>query len=338
MNYAQLRLVMADSGCNLNCSYCLPGHSTAKPPGGQDAICGDKLLAAIGANTFSTISIWGGEPFYNYDGFRKVVAFCDHYYPGIPIIVISNGTAFTQAKIDFINKQNLHITLSHDAYKQSYRGRDFLADAAYREMIGAVNNLAFTTVIHNYNCDIPSIFVYFENIEKMLARKLPWAFELFQLPSADTIRFLPQGKSLMEFANSVDFLLEQFAAGHPFAVSALHKALFNMASIIDKGNHGNTRCGAETRLTVTTSGERAYCQVRAERGDFSFPKAGLPPMCRDCSVRMFCRGICPNATEGYRKKMCVIYKLFYAKLGNFLINLPKTAVNPYFNRVSKIRV
>lgn len=323
MKYNQLRLVMTGSSCNLRCAYCIAGYSDPDRHKITDEINEAKLLAAIGSNTFSSISLWGGEPFYNFAKLQTTVEFCKNNYPSLPILIVSNGTAFSREKIDFIKKHDLHITLSHDAINQHYRGIDYLQQPQYLELIKEIDDIAFTTVIHNFNCDIPAIFNYFEQVAETLQRDVYWGFELFQLSSPSAVKFLPHGKSLIEFAKSLEFMLEKFVQGHPFSYSALYRILNSMATIIDNDKTVPTRCGACNRLTVTTEGENAFCQVQAENGNIVHPDLNLPKMCNSCDVARFCTGICPHITEGYRKKLCIIYKLFYAKMRDFLVNLPQ---------------
>lgn len=324
MKYNQLRLVMTGSRCNLNCAYCIAGYSGVKPSLASGRIEEEKIWETICPHEFSSISLWGGEPFFNFEILQQTVDFCQRRLPELPIGIISNGTAFSREKMDYIKKNKLHIILSHDAWQQSYRSSDFLQNSQQRDMINEIENLGFSTVIHNFNCDFAAIFRYFETVEKALDRPFGWGFELFELSSAAAIQFLPQGKHLVQFGNSIDFLLQQFVAGHPFAISALQRILLGMASVIDGDRVVSARCGADKRLTVTTEGKIAFCQVQAENGKFDVPDLSLPVMCSNCEVARFCAGICPNLTDGYRKKMCVIYKLFYSKLYEFLMHLRLT--------------
>lgn len=322
MKYSQLRLVMSGSDCNMKCAYCVAGYSTEPYSAYKSStINEEKLTALIGASTFPTISIWGGEPFYNFAALQRTVDFCVRNFPGVPILIVSNGSVLSQEKIDFITKHKLQITFSHDGHNQFYRGKDYLANAKQLELIKQIPNLGFSSVLHQYNCDIPAIFNFFEDAAKRLNREVSWGFELFQLPSPKALRFLPNGKGLLEFANSIDFLLDQFKKGHPFAYSAIYNTLNSIAGIIDKDKTVSSRCGACNRLTITTDGRTAYCQVQAENDSFAYPSLTLPEMCQQCEVARFCVGICPTVTDAYRKKMCVIYKLFYTKITNFLVKL-----------------
>jgi len=325
LEYNQLRLVMSDSKCNLKCAYCIAGYSSSFDSTNDPApFCEGKVFAAIGKDTFSSISIWGGEPFYNFPQLKVVVEFCARHYSGIPILIISNGTAFTEGKIDFINKHKLNITLSHDGVAQHYRGIDYLRDQRQLDMIQHIKQLAFTTVIHNSNCDIPAIFRYFEDVEEKLQKELYWGFELIQLPSNKVEHFMPQEEKLTLLAKSLDFLLEQFLQEHPFAVSSLYPILNKMAKILDENIPLMPRCGAQNRLTVTTLGEKAYCQVKAENGNYALPDTALPQHCQNCEVSRFCMGICPGIKAEYRVKTCPAYRLFFNKLNGFLHNMAQT--------------
>lgn len=318
MHYNQLRVVMTGASCNMNCSYCIAGYSGNRPQGGRFELNEARLGDLISQHTFTKISIWGGEPFYNFDKLQKTVEFCRQFFPSLPILIISNGTALSKEKVDFINSNNISLTLSHDAGKQFFRGADYLKSHSYFDLIKQINNIGFTSVIHRYNCDIPDIFNYFEKIRLLLQRELYWGFELFQLSTPSSMKYLP---NIPDFEKSIEFLLEQFAGGHPFAYSSMYNILNGMAQAIDTGNPPLCRCGALNRLTVNTDGQVAFCQVQAENGRFDRPDLMLPQMCRSCGVASFCAGICPNTSDTYREIMCPVYKVFYQKLQNFLINL-----------------
>lgn len=320
MQYDQLRIVMAGSRCNLKCSYCIAGYDDRGELHDSE-INTMKIMKLIRPHTFSSISIWGGEPFFNFPKLKAIVEFCREQYARLPIIIISNGTVLSREKIDFIKKYHINVTLSHDAFCQHYRGKDYLKDEKSFSLIREMKQLGFISVIHKYNCDFQAIFNYFDAIRNRLNRDFFWSFELLQPAGPASERFLPGGDEVRQFSQSLDFLLRQFVEGHPFAYTGLHPTLSSMASVIDRNTKVRCRCGAHRRFTVTTDGRTAFCQVRAERGLFDDPALDVPDMCECCEVSRFCRGYCPGMTVGARRKMCRLYKVFYTKLYGFLLNL-----------------
>lgn len=320
MNYDQLRIVLEGSRCNLRCGYCLAGY-TDQVKAGPAQINEEAILRQTAPHSFSSISLWGGEPFYNFAGLRAVVAFCERHYPDLPIYIISNGTAFTEEAMVFINRHQLRVALSHDAFAHQVRGRDYLMDAAYRELIKRIDGLGFSTVIHRGNCDFSEIFRYFEALRDTLGCDFSWGFELYQLSDTRDLAYLPDRAALERFDRSLDFLLDKFEQGHPFAYSALMPTLGRMAKTADAKAAVTCRCGADNRMTVTTGGRTAFCQVAVETGNFAPPVLKLPPGCQGCHMAWYCAGICPLADEGTRRQMCAFYKLYYTKLYAFLQNL-----------------
>lgn len=321
MKYNQLRIVMTDGICNMHCAYCIAGYSSKEKQAQSDYINQEQMLLTIGSDTFNSISIWGGEPFCQSAKLQNAVKFCAQRFPGTPIMIVSNGSALTRENIDFIKKYGLNITLSHDGAAQFLRGFDYLSDANRLELVAELDNIAFTSVLHHDNCDLAELFDYFAKIAIKINRQTFWGFELFQLSAPAAIRFLPHGYRLIQFAHSLDWALNEFKQGNPLAYTALHRTLMTMAVLID-GNYAATiRCAANKRLTITTNGDKAFCQVQAERNNFAYPSLVLPKMCLTCEVARFCAGICPNITDAYRKKMCAIYKLYYSKLYRFLLGL-----------------
>lgn len=320
MEYNQLRIVISGSRCNLRCAYCLAGYSDRRTVEEYE-IDEEKMLELIQPHTFSSISIWGGEPFYNFAKLKAVVEFCARHQSGLPILIISNGTALSKDYIDFIKKYDLKITLSHDGLNQHYRGRDFLKDENALALVREMDDVGFSSVIHKYNCDFEKIFRYFENIRDQLKQDFFWGFELLQPEGPTAVHFLPGQAEIQQFSWSLDFLLDQFVQGHPFAYTSLHTVLNKMATMIDNRTNAGCRCGATNRLSITTKGERAFCQVMAEQGRFEYPSHKLPNMCEACDVSSFCRGYCPSMSDNARKQICTFYKTYYAKLNNFLVSL-----------------
>jgi sulfatase maturation enzyme AslB (radical SAM superfamily) len=287
----------------------------------------EKLKQAVAGHSFPSISIWGGEPLYNLPQLSEVLAFCKEFCEGIPIWLVSNGTLLKQEIVNLLNEYNVNLTISHDAYAQHYRTSDFLRAEAYIQLLKEIKGqLGFLTVLHAHNCDIEKIFKYFEEVQTRVGRPIGWSFEKYNLGGEFGLPFLPQGESLMLFSKSIDFLLRKFTQGHPFAYTALGNNLHHIANIHDTQKAVKCACGANQRLSVTTDGAIAFCQVEAEFGNYAIPDLTVPQKCKECNVGRFCAGICPTTTEYCRDKMCEMYKIFYEKLYHFLLSLKHVAL------------
>ncbi|MBP2636004.1 MAG: hypothetical protein H6Q72_1911 [Firmicutes bacterium] len=321
--YSQLRLVMPDTVCNLACQYCLSGYNNHTSCSEAADFAAEQILKTINGRAFESISIWGGEPLANFEKLQQTVAFCRRYYPDIPIRIITNGYLMNEEKADYLNANNIAITISHDGYAQYYRNqRDFLLEHDYLNLLKRIkNDVSFNSVVHRFNCNIPSMFHYFEKAQDKIGKAIGWNFELFKLHDAKFAKFIIAGKAIDELAKSFDFLFEQFEKGHPFAYTSQANRLNSLARLIDEGKGTLCQCGANRRLSIRTDGKPAFCQVAAELGNYSNAQPDIPPMCSDCEYAKYCTGICPLMSDGYRKKLCISYKLYYFKTFQFFHSL-----------------
>lgn len=317
--YSQLRLVIPNTVCNLACKYCMSGYSTYSVCAAEGRFDSEKILKTIGGKRFDSISIWGGEPFANYEKLQQTVEFCRNHFPDKQVGFITNGYLLNEEKVEYLNQNNIIITISHDGYGQHYRSaRDFLQEDSYIYLLRNLKiNIAFNSVIHRYNCNISRLFNYFEKVQDKLDRPIAWNFEIFKLYDAAFAEYIISGNAICELSRSLDFLYEQFAKGHVFAYTAQASRLKSLASTIDNGVSVGCQCGANNRLSIRTNGQLAFCQVAAELGNYNNVTVELPTMCNDCEYAKYCRGICPLLTDGYRKKICIAHKLYFLKTFQF---------------------
>lgn len=317
--YSQLRLVMPDTVCNLSCQYCLSGYNNHTSCTEAADFSAEQIIKTINGRPFESISLWGGEPLANYKKLHQTVAFCRHFYPDKPIRMITNGYLLNDEIVEYLNTNNIYITISHDGYGQHYRNqRDFLQEKHYLSVLKKVkNNISFNSVIHRFNCDISSMFHYFEMVQEKIDRSIGWDFELFKLHDTKFTKYIIAGKAIRELADSFDFLFEQFAKGHRFAYSSQVKRLKALARLIDMEKGVQCQCGTNNRLAIRTDGKPAFCQVAAELGNYNNVRTGIPQMCCDCEYAKYCTGICPLISDGYRKKLCIVSKLYYFKTFQF---------------------
>jgi len=318
--YTQLRLLMPETNCNLSCKYCAAGYCDAAKKESTLDFNEEKVLSTIGDKQFRAISIWGGEPFANMEKLQRTVNFCKAHFPDKPTSILSNGYLLNDQIVSFLNRNDLALAISHDGVGQHYRGADFLKSEQYIERLKRVNNfIGFHSVIHNFNCDIPAIVEYFDNVKERLNREFIWAFGNFKIYDHRFLEFVPHGDSLEKLAYSFRWVLQRFAK-QPGYIS-LERQLSGIAKLLDSNKSRIVSCGADNRLTVRMDGSQAYCQVRGELGMLDNPDLSTPMMCRSCTYVGLCAGICPSMNDAYRKKVCATYKIWYREAIAFLNSL-----------------
>lgn len=312
--YSQLRLLLPNAGCNLNCKYCLSHLSTQKQ--NPDLILNEEKILSLIDGDFKVISIWGGEPLFKFEWFKKLIEFCKKNFPDKPIHVLSNGYLLNEEVVDILNENDINFAISHDGVGQSYRGKDFLQEDRYLKLIKSIKNFGgFHTVIHNFNCNCKKNFEYFENIKQILEMpRMIYSFGKFKLDSPELLKFVPQGKSLITLDQSYKFLLKMYDMRHPFAGS-LHFQLLHYAKILEHPEkHTDVTelsCGAHNRPTIRTDGIRFHCQVAGETNRTEPVNFKLSQACEECEYKLLCKGICPLESLTYKSKLCIVYKLWY---------------------------
>lgn len=152
MQYSIHRVfLMLGSKCNLQCKYCLQ-HEMATPSNklvSSDVV--DWLRQVIRTqNKKLNITFYGGEPLIYWDAIKQVVnALGDSASYGI----ITNGKLLDEDKIDFINDNNISVTLSWDGKNvHNTRGYDALKSNPF---ISNVRKLSLSAVLsaENYPLD-----------------------------------------------------------------------------------------------------------------------------------------------------------------------------------------
>lgn len=316
-HYSQLRLILPYSGCNLKCKYCLD-HLYNRTPNTEFVFDKDKILETIGNDTFDKISIWGGEPLYNFEWFKSLVLFCKEYFPNIPISTLCNGYLITDEVVEFVNDNAVSISISHDGVAQSYRGKDFLTQDYIENKLKKLNHFTmFNAVAHNYNCDYEANFNYFQNIIDTYDIQFGLSFEFFKLNESFLFHYTPRGSSLALLDKSYKFYLHMYDIGHPLAAN-LKNQLFGYARTISNNiENDHPLCGALKRLSVRTDGVKFHCQVEAENEDYYINKFKMPSECQLCQYKNLCGGICPFLSNPHRQKLCIVYKLWYKNVINY---------------------
>lgn len=167
-----INLIMAGlRSCNGKCPYC----ACSKIVHNNDSefqYNWDKVRNELKDKDCSDIMIWGADPIVSWNSFKKTVAFVEGLGKNTQIYASTNGSTLTDNVIDYLNKHNIKIQLSHDGVAEHYK-LDF--DPLERYDITKLNDVVINCVIHNNNCDIMKNVEYF-------SKKVPTIKVAFSLP------------------------------------------------------------------------------------------------------------------------------------------------------------
>lgn len=96
--------------CNLNCSYCpVPQSPLTLTKSVIDA--SQDLLHQY---DFEKIKLFGGEPFAQFEIVAYLVDMIRNHDSDIPIHLVTNGVLLDKAKINWVKKHEIHLTVSLD--------------------------------------------------------------------------------------------------------------------------------------------------------------------------------------------------------------------------------
>jgi uncharacterized protein len=123
--------------CNLGCDYCCvgkgdfgeaPTHLTQ-----HDANLAIEQLIARTTTDSHEVTFFGGEPMLNFEVIKATVLHAEKVANlegrTFQFRILSNGTAFTRANVDFLKRHNIHVQVSldgsrdvHDKWRRTKRG------------------------------------------------------------------------------------------------------------------------------------------------------------------------------------------------------------------------
>jgi uncharacterized protein len=163
--------------CNFECEYCsqrFVPHADSTNPNDVDPFVSNMHTwfegGEDGLGGGAHFEFWGGEPFVYWKTMKPLVEAIIAKYPHATKSVITNGSLLDQEKIDWLEKYDFFVGISHDGPGQWVRGPDPLADentkAAIIELfrrLAPTNKISFNAMINNKNISRGDIEVFFKN-------------------------------------------------------------------------------------------------------------------------------------------------------------------------------
>jgi uncharacterized protein len=161
--------------CNFECDYCnqrfVPHADSTNPDDVQPFV--DNMASwyhggddGFGAGTH--FEFWGGEPLVYWKTLKPLGEAILAKYPNATKSIITNGSLFDAEKIDWLEKYDFWIGISHDGPGQHVRGPDPLEDPKSKAAIIEVfkrfapkGKTSFNSMINSKNISRASIEEYF---------------------------------------------------------------------------------------------------------------------------------------------------------------------------------
>jgi len=160
--------------CNFSCSYCnqawQPHDSQGNPA--DVAAFFEKLPTWFdggenGMGEGVRVEFWGGEPFAYWKILKPLAEGMRERYPNAEFLVINNGSLIDAEKVEWLDRLNFLVCISHDGPAQSLRGPDPLTGILTRKHIKELykrlapkKRIGFNTVLHNQNPSLDAVRAY----------------------------------------------------------------------------------------------------------------------------------------------------------------------------------
>jgi uncharacterized protein len=160
--------------CNFECEYCCQRFVPKAEETNSDYI--EDFIKTMptwfeggedGLGYNSAIEYWGGEPFVYWKTLKPLVEAISLKYPNATHSIITNGSLMDREKINWIEKYNIQISISHDGPGQYVRGPDPLDNPKFIielfKKLAPKGKISFNAMINSKNISRAKISDFFEN-------------------------------------------------------------------------------------------------------------------------------------------------------------------------------
>lgn len=166
--------------CNFECDYCnqrFVPHSDATNPSDVDPFVNNMHTwyegGEDGLGLGSHFEFWGGEPLVYWKTLKPLAESILSKYPNSTRSIITNGSLLDDEKIEWLEKYDFWVGISHDGPGQHVRGPDPLEDPVSREAIiklfkrlAPYGKTSFNSMINSKNISRADIESFFKNFVK----------------------------------------------------------------------------------------------------------------------------------------------------------------------------
>ena len=137
--------------CNLHCKYCYRDREKLDkiPEFTEDM---KEYLRNLSPEWCEAVVASGGEPLMHFDKVKELFS----YVPkNVHKKIMSNCTLLTQEIVNYINENEIELSISHDGPKTEFlRGVDILRNKKIRDLVRQVKTIRCYAVITKYNTNV----------------------------------------------------------------------------------------------------------------------------------------------------------------------------------------
>lgn len=168
-------LIKLGSACNYDCGYCRQRVSENPISGGNQKVQAflDKMPSwynggADGLGQGTRFELWGGEPFVYWKTLKPLAEGLLQRYPQAKLFVVTNGSLLDMEKVEWLDRLEFSVVISHDGPGQDVRGEDPFENKETKEAILSLyqklkphGRIGFNAVLNQNNPSLEAIRAFF---------------------------------------------------------------------------------------------------------------------------------------------------------------------------------
>ena len=321
--------------CNYACSYCnqasqVPNSLQGNPKEAQAFLDNlDNWYTGDGNKT--RWEFWGGEPFVYWKVLKILAEGLRKRFPKAEFNIISNGSLLTKERVDWIDKLDIQLGISHDGtVYEKQRGKDVLDVPESLEAIKYAYEKLFPKQKIGFNCVLTVHNYSYKAVREHIASKLgishfdvPLTSEEIMLPY-DTMGMILCPTEPHEQKEMRETLFGEIFSGDSLFVSAVFDKLDDWFQSLAQKRPWTAmgqKCGMDNpdNISLDLKGNTMTCQntnanlKEHNTGNINNIEAVEMKLvhhfrtrdeCSKCPVVQMCKGACLFLENNYWKKAC----------------------------------
>ena len=355
--------------CNYSCAYCLqtPQIEEATNTNIHDAVEFIEKITQLNLIP-KKIEFWGGEPLLYWKKITLLAEALRQKFPNVEFSMITNGSLLTPNKVEFLDRMNFAISISHDGPAQSIRGTDPFNDPEVAECIRELarrlapkKKISIAAVITPGHCSGVALINWFRpKFDVMPMINFADMLDVFDANQATDLRFTEKDYSELQDIVFHELVLE----GSPF-IPYFQQRIRNWYKDLSEQKPGSAygqKCGMdrEDHITIDLSGNVVTCQNTGALGHHKighiddYDNISLNTAihwsnreeCSHCPVVQLCKGSCMylqgdefaySCENSYRLNTAVMAAALFNVTGQVLVSIDGDIRRPKKSKVIPIK-
>lgn len=291
--------VLLGNACNQDCSYC---YQKKEPIISQ---FNESIIDVI--NKHDRLYLFGGEPFLYLKTIKEIISHIGNKVNFINIT--TNGTLLTKDIVDWVNDNNIHISLSHDGYNHSMtRGYEDILKKNPKLYL-EIKKRGIIGVCTQYNYNYYNLWDYIDDFNLRYNTNESSTIQYFKncngLHNNYSLYHNKNWEAVLDYA--INRLVKALRDGNTYTHEYKHFRRRLHAFLYDSGD-SESRCSSnpDKYTHIDLSGNIYSCH------NYKKNILHINATCHKCKFYSMCGGGCGLADEN--KYCCYIEKTIGSKL------------------------